>query len=84
MNDNLDDRHHDELSVEAEYFSKIMSSAEFVSDISKLIACEKSDYVYFNSQMLKKNWNLKHWHPFKTKSTRSDSSSKFFQILFII
>lgn len=54
----------------AEYLSKIMSSSDFISDISKLITSEKSDYSYFNSQLLKKNWNLRnmrHWNPFKKK-----------------
>lgn len=60
-----------EKAPEIAYFSKIMSSSDFVNDISQLISSEKSEYLYFNSQALNKTWrlrNMKHWNPFKKKS----------------
>lgn len=62
----------DDADSHAGFLSKVMSSSNFVSDISKLIASEKSEYCYFNTQFLKNKWNLKrmsHWNPFKKPST---------------
>ena len=54
--------------------SKVMSSSNFASDLSRLIASETSEYCYFNTQLLKKKWSLKsmgHWNPFVKKSKSS-------------
>ncbi|KAK7603010.1 hypothetical protein V9T40_003009 [Parthenolecanium corni] len=68
-----------EKAPEIAYFSKIMSSSDFVNDISQLISSEKSEYLYFNSQALNKTWrlrNMKHWNPFKKKKEPEERRSR--------
>ena len=63
--------HESESRNPAGCLSKMMSSSDFLMEISSLIASEKSDYRYFNFQQLRKKINFKntqHWAPLRKKS----------------
>ncbi|XP_065222605.1 condensin complex subunit 2-like [Planococcus citri] len=70
---NVDEIHtSDRQSVASDTtcLSRVISSSNFASDLSRLIASETSEYCYFNTQLLKNKWSLKsmgHWNPFNKK-----------------